>query len=117
MLVLTVISLVYIHLQVQIVELAYAGKQKTVTVQALRDDHNNLTYQICLLQSAYHLGDTLLAEDSGMLFLDNDHIVRLASQDTGVDEYFASVKTPLKRQNLFARLFSLKAQAEAGPIR
>ena len=116
MLFLTIVSLVYIHLQVQIVDFAYRGKQREMQLQTLRDNHDAIAYQICRLKSANHLGVTLLAEDSKMHFVDARNVVTLAAHAQG-DEYFASSGQAPKRQNVFGRIFSLRTQAEAGSIR
>lgn len=76
---ITVLSLIYIHLQMNIYDLAYQAKRKEHQIQKLRDDNGVSTYHILSLKSVSHMGQKLLAQDSGMQFISNDRVYELAS--------------------------------------
>lgn len=119
--VLTVFSLVYIELQVQIYDFGYKGEKKKVHIQRLTDIHSDLVYNIYKLKSANHIGIKLLsAEDSKMQFIDNNHIIKLETPaqllESGgfqVSEAGADGKKP----GLLAGIFFPRSQAEAEPIK
>ena len=115
--VFTVLSLVYIELQVQIYELGYQGENKKTEVQKLTDNNSDVIYNICKLKSANNLGIKLLADNSNMRFLDNKHIVQLRTPVLleGSDLVKTQVGSLVKKPNLLASIFSLKSQAEAEP--
>ena len=73
----TVIALIYIHMQMKIFDLAYQGKDKEKLVHDLRDRNGVLTHQILTLKSANHLGNQLLDKDSTMQFMSFDHVLTL----------------------------------------
>ena len=60
--VVTFIALVYIHLQMQIVDLAYQGQAKEVKIKDLADQNGNTFYAISKLKSANHLGGGVVVE-------------------------------------------------------
>ena len=81
MLLVTVLSLIYIHMQMQIFDLAYKGKRKEKKIINLSENNNMLTYNILQLKSACHLGLNLLEENSGLQFSDNNSIVHLMTPE------------------------------------
>lgn len=106
-------SLLYIQLQVQIFDLAYQGKSRELEMQRLSDENTAILYNISTLKSANHLGEKVLSQDSGMKFLDDEHVVKLMTP-VHHPENLNLVANPDKK-SFFADLFSLKSQAEAGP--
>src|SRR5690242_17651411 len=74
---LTVIALIYIHMQMQIFDLAYKGSAKEKHMHELRDRNGLLTHQILTLKSANHLGNQLLEKDSNLQFMSNDRVLTL----------------------------------------
>ncbi len=114
---ITLLSLIYINLQMQIFDLAYEGKRKEKEIRRLHDHNSQLTYHILNLKSANHLGDKLLTQDARMQFLDINHIVRLENPSrTKEPRRIAGIS---KSENTFKNLwgfFSLRSQAEAKPI-
>ncbi len=94
---LTVISLVYIQLQVQIFDLAYRGKNKEQEIRRLVDANGNVLQNISHLKSANYLGVKLLTDDSKMRFSGRDNIVELKVSDKGLNDEQAA-NAPLKRQ-------------------
>src|SRR5689334_13534676 len=73
----TVMALIYIHMQMQIFDLAYQGKDREKHMHELRDLNGLLTHQILTLKSANHLGNKLLEKDSTLQFMSNDRVMTL----------------------------------------
>ena len=117
MAVLTTFALVYIHMQMQIFDLAYQGKNKEKEIRKLIDDNGNVTYNILKLKSSNNLGEKLLGEQSQLQFLDNTQIVEIQIPRI-MDEESTLVMstTPEKKSNFLDKLFTLKSQAEAKPV-
>ena len=114
MVTLTSFALIYIHLQMQIFDLAYQGKIKEKEIRKLIDDNGNVTYNILKLKSSNNLGEKLLGEQSQLQFLDNDRVVKLDIPQSIEENVLAAVASE-KKPNFFANLFTLKSQAEAKP--
>ncbi len=110
MIMVTALSLIYIHMQMQIFNLAYQAKRKEQFMKRLQEDNGNLTYHILKLKSSYHLGDQLLSERSDMHFVDYTQIVRLEAQAEEQDKVVLSAG---KRGNPLLSFLSLGSQAEA----
>ncbi len=73
----TVVALIYIHMQMQIYDLAYKGKDKERFMHELRDHNGLLTHQILTLKSVNHLGNQLLEKNSDLQFMSNDQVMTL----------------------------------------
>jgi hypothetical protein len=73
----TVIALIYIHMQTQIFDLAYKGSDKEKHMHDLRDRNGLLTHQILTLKSSNHLGNQLLEKNSNLQFMSNDNVLTL----------------------------------------
>jgi hypothetical protein len=115
----TIVSLVYIQLQVQIYDLAYRGKSKEHQMRKLMDENSHVTYRICLLKSANHLGVKLLTEDSQMCFLDNRNVVQVKTSVPSQEGTMGLASLPKTESGIkfLQNIFSLKSQAEAKPVR
>ena len=114
MTIVTIFSVIYINLQVQIYDFAYQAKKKEKDIRRLVDHNGNVTYNILKLKSANHLGVKLLAENSNMQFMDSSNVVQLQSHIPLKKEQHpvASSKTQ-KKLNVLASIFALRSQAEA----
>jgi len=109
-----VLALSYIHMQMQMVDLAYKGNQKEGRIKKLIEDNGNTTYKILMLKSANHLGVAMLDEDSGMQFADAHDIVQIAaSQDILMDESYQLRPQLAQQTNPLLRILSLGKVAEA----
>ena len=108
----TALSLIYIHMQMQIFSLAYQAKRKEQFIKRLSEDHGNITYQILKLKSSHNLGDQLLSEKSNMRFVDNTQIVRLESPDANEPKVVLSAAESPKQNPIMS---FLRSQAEARP--
>jgi hypothetical protein len=106
----TVISLIYVQLQVEIFREAYTGSLNESRLHELLDDNSVLRYNITQLTSAQHVGDKLLSQELNLEFAQAAQIseVRIPFQVAG------NLNSQGKKEpNFFAKIFSLKAQAEA----
>jgi len=113
---ITVLSLVYIHMQMQIFDLAYQGKNKEKFIRQLREVNGNYTYDILKLKSAMNLGDKLLDENSDLKFLDKTNVVKFQMYEKSVDQREkVLLSKPVQKPNLLLSIFSLSSQAEARP--
>lgn len=117
---ITILSLVYIDLQVKIYDLGYRGERKKTELQKLKDHQGDTALSIYKLKSVNHLGVRLLSDNSHMQFLDQKNIVRLETPtDLLTENTFAGAQAnrPNRKPSLLAGLFSLRSQAEAEPIK
>ena len=73
----TVMALIYTHMQMQIFDLAYQGKDRQRYIHDLKDRNGVLTHQILTLKSSNHLGNQLLEKDSNLQFMSNDHVLTM----------------------------------------
>ncbi|VAW13166.1 hypothetical protein MNBD_BACTEROID05-861 [hydrothermal vent metagenome] len=110
----TAVSLVYIHMQMQIIDLAYRGKSKEKQIKKLIEKNGNTTYQVLSLKSANSIGVKLLAENSSMDFAEPKNIIEVqvsADQLTKKSSNdLSSVKT---NTNPLLSLLSFGSRAEA----
>ena len=114
MAILTFLSVIYIHLQVQIYDFAYQAKRKEKDLHRWSDHNGNMTYSILKLKSANHLGVKLLTQDSNLQFRDNNNIIKLETH-IPLKKERSVVEPPKieKKPNVLASIFSLRSQAEA----
>ena len=109
---ITSLALIYTHMQMQIFDMAYRGKQKELEIADLSGNNGLVAYDIMQLKSAHHLGATVLSGDSGLRFRDQGNIVRLVSTE------LAPAKAPViapreTRANALLSLLTLRSEAEA----
>ena len=111
MIIITCISLVYINMQMKIIDLAYLGKAKEKIIRELNEENGQLTYQILSLKSSNHIGVKMLAEGTGMRFLDSNDIVHVQTSEDIFAKGVASAKNVAdKRSN---PVFSMLSQPMA----
>jgi len=74
----TIIALLYIHMQMKIFELSYNGKDKEKIIRELNDSNGALDHQILTLESANNLGNKLLDDTGNSLqFMDNMRVMKV----------------------------------------
>ncbi len=106
----TLLSLTYVWQQTEIFRLAYAGQKNVNSYQELLDKNTVLKYNIDKEGSLIRIGNQVPA--SGEFELpESFRLVRLKVSQTKIVSYQAR-----KQENLFARLFAIKQQAEAKTI-
>ncbi len=110
----TIVALSYIHMQMQIIDLAYQGNQKEQRIKKLIEENGNATYKILMLKSANHLGIALLNEDSDMQFADTKDVIQIAASEKFlIENHLVSEPKLVKRTNRFLNLLSFGVEAEA----
>lgn len=73
----TLTALIYTHMQMQIVELAYKSKDKQKRIHEYQDNNGVLTHQILVLKSAKHLGEQLLNKNDALQFIGRDKVMTI----------------------------------------
>ena len=110
----TIVALSYVHMQMQIIDLAYQGNQKEQQIKKLIEENGNATYKILMLKSANHLGIALLNEDSDMQFADTKDVIQIAASEKFlIENHLVSEPKLVKRTNPFLNLLSFGVEAEA----
>jgi hypothetical protein len=106
-------SLLYIHMQMKIFELAYKGKDKEKIIHELADTNGALTHQILTLKSANNLGNQLLEKENSLQFMDRGRMMTVvssaASRMPGLAPPKVKVENPI--WNLFSFLGAQEAKA------
>ena len=110
------VALAYIHMQMQIFDLAYQGKKKEQAIVELTEKNGVLSYNILRLTSANHLGTNLLSGDSSLIFRDRNNVVQLVIAEPMSDQKkLSSIKENKKANSLLSFLpirSAIEAQAE-----
>ena len=109
----TVLALIYTHLQMQIFDYAYQGKKREKEISTLKSQNGNVTYNIMQLKSSLNLGVKLLTDNSAFQFSDDENIVQLVTTEalnTDHEETVVSREGPVKPLLSF---LSFKTEAEA----
>jgi len=118
MVIVTVLALSYIHIQMQIVDLAYRGNRKQQQIRKLIEENGSATYKILMMKSAHNLGVIMLDNESGMQFADANDVVQIAtSRDfSDVNQSDEQIRLSKKANPLLSLLsFGVEAEAEANP--
>ena len=108
----TIMALIYIHMQMQIFDLAYQGKDREKHMHELRDVNGLLTHQILTFKSANHLGNQLLDKGRNLEFVSNDHIMTLKGPASMFSRnVIPSMKT--RSESMFSSFLSFLTPQEA----
>lgn len=111
---MTVLALTYIHMQMQIIDLAYQGNTRERQIKRLIEENGSATYKILMLKSANHLGDTMLEEKTGMQFADANDVIEITASEEFLAENRLGEEAQLaKRTNPLLSLLSFGVEAEA----
>ncbi|HRZ41031.1 MAG TPA: hypothetical protein P5246_08480 [Candidatus Omnitrophota bacterium] len=111
MFVVTLVAMIYVHMQMRIFSLAYEGKKREQKITQLKENNGAVAYDILELKSASHLGRKVLKQDRTLKFYDQTSVVRLKTdrlEDPQAQQLAVSEKT-----NPLLKLLSFRAQAEA----
>ncbi len=110
----TIMAVVYIYMQMTIIDLGYKQRMKQKNISKLREQNNYTAYTIARLKSANYLGRVMLTEGSNMQFVDCDRVFRVAVYSPSVnDRNIHTTANIRKDRSLFSGLLSLVSQAEA----
>ena len=113
MLAFTVLSLIYIHMQMQIFTLAYQAKTREKEIIELSENNGVVAYDILKLKSANNLGGQLLNEESKLHFHDKTNVVQIVSAQSEIKPAQTVSTSITKKTNALLSLFSLKPAPEA----
>ena len=108
----TIMCLLYIHMQMRIFELSYNGKDKEKIIHELNDSNGALSHQILTLKSANNLGNQLLDHDNSLQFMDNERVMTVPAPAGGIQRLEgpkAKIDNPI--WNLFSFLGAQEAKA------
>jgi len=110
----TILALTYIHVQMQIVDLAYQGNRKEQQIRQFIEENGSATYKILMLKSANNLGVAMLEKDSDMQFADANDVIQIAASEKFLMENPLGEQPKLaKRTNPLLSLLSFGVEAEA----
>jgi type II secretory pathway component PulJ len=106
----TLLSLVYVHQQNRIIQLAYQEQERLASFENLVDKHNNLRYNLGRQMSLVSIAG--LWQEGDFEWPHRRQLVSLSSAGQA-----AKASPPAKQAgNIFTRLLELKSQAEATPV-
>lgn len=124
MFVITFLALVYIHMQMQIVAMAYEGKNKEKEIIRMKEMNGMLAYHILELKSSNHLGVKLLAENSSLKFRAPENVVQIVTTSPLREARSLQVAQTKKNTNSFLSFLSFnspeaeaQAQERSGPAK
>ena len=108
----TIMALLYIHMQMRIFELSYNGKDKEKMIHELNDSNGALSHQILTLESANNLGNQLLDHDNSLQFMDNQRVMTVKTS-AGAMQHMSQPKPKIENPvwNLFSFLGAQEAKA------
>jgi len=108
----TALALIYIHMQMQIIDLAYQGKRKEKNITKLTEKNGTVSYNILTLKSSNNLGRKLLAENSDLQFRDKGDVVELVAVDPDAGQPRVLAASQSRSTNPILSFFS-RPEAEA----
>ena len=113
MFIVTVMAILYIHLQMEIYDFAYHGKMKQQKIEQLAEVNGRVKNDILRLQSSDHIGRELLSKNTQYQFASRSRIVEVAAdRPTWPDAIASSARTT---GGLFSKAMSLAfAPSESG---
>lgn len=109
----TIISLLYVHQQVELVKLSYAIELKEKTLKDILDHNEGLGYNIDNLEAPNRLEEALLAKSIEVAFPKRGHVVQLATSKRPAASRQPYVIKVAKKANKFSFFDFLTPKAEA----
>ena len=114
--VITLVALVYVHQQIELVKLGYAVDYKEKNLVDMLDHKENLEYNINNLEAPSRLEKVLVSKRVDVAFPKRNQIVRVRKTSAGaksVSLRSAAMERKATRFNLIYELFGLRAEAHA----
>ena len=109
----TLISLLYVHQQVELVKLSYSIQLKEKTLKDILDHNEGLGYNIDNLEAPNRLEEALLANRIEVAFPKRGHVVRLAGSKHSGGARRPYISKASKKFDIFAFFDFLTPKAEA----
>ena len=109
---LTLLALIYIHMQMNIFSLAYDGKQKEQHIVRLKEQNVRVSNNISELKSASYLGHKIFNENVKLRFSDESNVVQLAAakKSSGQPQMASNQEN---KANPLSKLFAWRFPQEA----
>jgi len=108
----TLVALLYVHQQVELVKLSYVIECKEKTLKDILDHNEGLGYNINNLEAPNRLEEALLAKSVEVAFPKRGHVVQLASSKRSGNRSPYTLKVS-KKPDIFAIFDFLVPKAEA----
>lgn len=115
-LVITIVALVYVHQQVELVKLSYAIEHKEKKLKDILDRRESLGYNINKLEAPSRLEKVLVARNINIAFPRKNHVVKVGSAASlREDARLRSASAIERKTNIFAifDFFIPRAEAQA----
>lgn len=109
----TVMALLYVHQQVELVKLSYSIEIKEKALKDVLDHNEGLGYNIGNLEAPNRLEEALLAKKVEIAFPKRGHVVRLASSKYKSGDGRPYTLKAAKKYDIFAFFDFLTPKAEA----
>lgn len=111
----TMLALMYIHLQMNIVALAYQGTHRQKAILSLSEENGALIYANLMLKSAHNIGGRMLAENTSMTFVDPKNVIEIATAKMAPESLSSiSVTSEAPAENSLLNFLAFSTRAEAG---
>ena len=115
--IVNILALIYIHMQMNIYDLAYQRTAKEREIKKLTETKGDVTHKILTLTSAQHLGSNVLEKNKDMKFARSEQIMEVSVSEEAALKTSLAQKSPPAQSNLLLSLLSLytnepKAQAD-----
>ncbi len=107
----TLLSLLYVYQQSKIINLAYQEQEKLASLESLSDKNNNLRHNLSCRISLVSIAER--GFDGDFEWPQQKQLVSLST----VQQAPKNNKQIKETENIFTRLFGLKSQAEATPVK
>ena len=111
--VVTLVALIYVHQQVELVKLSYSIETKEKRLKVLLDHKERLDYNINDLEAPSRLEKILMSKNIDVAFPSRYHVVKVAKAAPGSDEENLRVHGIDKKFNVFGIVDFLSPRAEA----
>ena len=98
----TLVALLYVHQQVELVKLSYSIELKEKTLKDVLDHNEGLGYNIDNLEAPNRLEEALLARRIEVAFPKRGHVVRLTSSKYGGGESRPYILKASRKPDIFA---------------
>ncbi len=112
---ITVLSLLYVHQQVELIKLSYAIASSEKQVLHLLDQRDRLVYNLNNLEAPLRLEKSLFAKETAFEFPARWQLIEIAEAPKETSRDFMKLANFPKRSLLenITQLFSLRAEAQA----
>lgn len=109
----TILALIYIHMQVGIFSLAYDGKQKEQHITRLQEQNGRVANNIFELKSANYIGQKMLNREAKLKFYDEQSIIQIVASKPIAADQGQLVSHQDNTANSFTRFLAWRFPREA----